>query len=244
MNSTVEAEQLPINWPALIETVLLFLTGVLLLSKALRGVLAFYIHPRYTTLVIIAAVVLIGIGLSRVRAVFTERPEAWRGRGTVYALLLIPILFGTLIPAQPLGTDTLMSRVTLGSTLGGVQRGDLPSDDTASWSLLDWAIATSTDRTPALGSPVRVEGFVFQPNAADATGVYVARYVVSCCAADASGVGLPLIGAGASGLSNDSWVSVEGELTQTTIGGTQQPAILVRSITPISQPSNPYLYPR
>lgn len=239
MTTYEQREQLPISWPALIETALLGLTGVMLLAKASHGGLAYYINPRYTLLVQGAALLLLAIGLGRVRGIFSESPEPLAGRAPAYMLLAIPLLFGTFTPAQPLGAASLAGRA---DALGGFQQGRLAQGDTRTWDLLDWGIAASTQQLPEAGAPAHVEGFVFRPRGAQV--VYVARYVVACCAADASAVGMPLVGVGVADLADDQWVAVDGVLATVQVDGAARSAIEVRAIGPIVLPGDPYLYPR
>ncbi|KAB8144830.1 TIGR03943 family protein [Chloroflexia bacterium SDU3-3] len=239
MTTYQRREQLPICWPALIETALLGLTGVMLLAKASHGGLAYYINPRYTLLVQGAALLLIAMGLGRVRGIFSESPELLAGRAPAYMLLAIPLLLGTFTPAQPLGAASLAGRA---DALGGFQQGRLAQGDTRMWDLLDWGIAASTQQLPEAGAPAYVEGFVFRPRGSQV--VYVARYVVACCAADASAVGMPLVGAGVDALADDQWVAVDGVLSSTLVDGEVRPAIAARAIRPIALPGDPYLSPR
>jgi hypothetical protein len=61
-----------LNWPALLDTTLFGAIGVMLLAKTSRGVLTYYIHPRYTALVVACGIILLAIGALRSRAI-------WRG---------------------------------------------------------------------------------------------------------------------------------------------------------------------
>ncbi|MBC8162472.1 MAG: DUF1980 domain-containing protein, partial [Roseiflexaceae bacterium] len=109
-SASITAEDRPINWPAMIETGLLVITAALLLTKVSRGVMIFYIHPRYNWLVIASALVLLGIAGVRMQRIFVEHPERLVGRLPIYFLLALPLLFGTFIPAQPLDASALAGR--------------------------------------------------------------------------------------------------------------------------------------
>ena len=240
---TTEAPTRPINWPALCEAALLGLIAALLLSKTLRGVLAFYIHPRYAPFVIVCSIVLLAIAGVRMRATFSVTPERFGGRQLGYLLLLAALLAGVFVPAAPLGADTLGGRGLASLNNGAARWRNQPDgSDTSGWNLLDWTSALSTSDAQHDGAEVLVDGFVLrQPEAGSA--VYVARYVVTCCAADASGVGLPIVWAESAKLATDSWVRVHGKLGATTINGQREPAIVAESIEQIAQPPQPYLYP-
>jgi putative membrane protein len=230
----------PLNRIVLAEVALLGGMATLLIARWLRGQLSYYIHPRYSLLVAIAGLVLLLMAVVRLRSAFTEggvRP------GWGYLLLATPLLLGVLIPARPLGADTLATR---GTELNAVAEGGRMArlaDDTSSWNLLDWGTALSVRGEELAGSPADVVGFVFHDDTLGADSFYAVRYVVTCCAADGAGVGLPVLWDGGGGLPADSWVRVRGKIEQATVGGYEQLALRAESVEPVPEPENPYLYP-
>src|SRR5215216_743268 len=106
-----------INPPALIETFLLGSAAAVLLTKVLRGVLIFYIHPRYTPLIIVCGALLLLIAAIRATTIFSYAPESLNGRRGHYLLLTIPLLLGTLVPAHPLGANALSSITDVSAAL-------------------------------------------------------------------------------------------------------------------------------
>lgn len=231
----------PVNYTALTEVLLLGGMAALLLIKWLRGNLDFYIHPRYTALMLVSAVVLLLMAGARLRAVYSDRPAATPG--WIYLLLAIPLLFGTLVPARPLGASTLASRgldVGIGAPATSWQP-DLAAD-TSEWNLLQWSTALSFS-AELQGRPVEVVGFVFPDQRLGSDAFYVVRYVITCCAADGAGVGLPVVWAGGAGLPADQWVRVSGSLGSIETPDGAQPAIIATAVSPVGEPDEPYLYP-
>jgi uncharacterized repeat protein (TIGR03943 family) len=229
----------PLQWPALIETVLLGSAAAMLLAKATRGALVFYIHPRYTWLVVVAGVLLALLALVRSRAIFEPAHAPPAGQTTSYVILALAVLLGTLVPAKPLGASTLSS-TTLGVRTGAVAA--LPQGDSRQWDLLQWSIARSVEGEALVGKPVDVVGFVFhEPDAGDDRFV-VARYVLTCCTADGSGVGLPVVWPGGATLSSDAWLRVAGTIGRDTRAGAAQLAIIAERVELVPQPRMPYLY--
>lgn len=233
----------PINYAALNEVLLLGGTAALLWIKWSRGQLGFYIHPRYTTLILVSAVILLLMAGVRLRGIFAERRSG--APGWVYVLLALPLLVGTLVPAQPLGAGTLAERGLEPASLAPVSnRQTLPEGDSSSWNLLDWAVALSTQGELELnGKSVDVIGFVFQDDRLGLNHFYVARYVITCCAADGMSVGLPVVWEGGEALPIDTWVRVQGDIGSTATAGVDQPAIIATAVEPTAQPQNPYLFP-
>lgn len=232
-----------INYAALNEVLLLGGTAALLWIKWTRGQLSFYVHPRYTMLILVSAIILLLMAGIRLRGIFAEQRSP--GAGWMYILLALPLLLGTIVPVQPLGAGTLAERGLEPASVALVsnQQG-MPSGDTSSWDLLDWAMALSMQGDADLqGEAIDVLGFVFQDERLGQDHFYVARYVITCCAADGMSIGLPVIWPNGQALPSDSWVHVQGTLASTTGIGGDQPAIMATAVEPASQPEVPYLFP-
>jgi uncharacterized repeat protein (TIGR03943 family) len=231
----------PINYVVLFEVFLLGGTATLLMIKWLRGQLSFYIHPRYDALMVVAAVVLLLMAAAHLRDVFSGRPP--HGSRWFYLLLAVPLLLGTLVPARPLGADTLAGRGVDLTAAGAVSARRELAGDPASWNLLEWATALTLRGDELAGSNADVVGFVFTEPTLGADAFYVVRYVVTCCAADGAVVGLPVLWPEGASLSPNSWVRVRGTIELAELGGTQQPALRAETVEPVDQPASPYLYP-
>lgn len=240
MSSNLQHLHRPLNMIALAEVAILSGTATLLLARWLRGHLNYYIHPRYSLLVVAAALLLLLLALVQLRALI----DGSRGRpGWGYLLLATPLLLGTLIPARPLGADTLAARgIELNRTLDGSRVAQL-TDDTRRWTLLDWGSALSVQGEALRGAPADIIGFVFHDQALGRDAFYAVRYVVTCCAADGAGVGLPVVWSSGAALPKDSWVRVTGSIDWIDVAGVEQPALRADSVEPIAEPDDPYLYP-
>ncbi len=240
MTTMPRAASRPLNTIVLAEVALMGGMAVLLLARWLRGQLSYYIHPRYSLLVAVAGLLLLLMAAVRLRSLFaasTGRP------GWGYLLLATPLLLGAFIPARPLGADTLAGRGTELNTVPDSGRAARLADDTSTWNLLDWGTALSVRGEALAGSPADVVGFVFHDAALGADAFYAVRYVVTCCAADGAGVGLPVVWAGGGTLIENSWVRVRGRIDQATLDGVEQPVLRAETVEPVPEPENPYLYP-
>jgi uncharacterized repeat protein (TIGR03943 family) len=237
MTKTAFPTERPLNWAALVETFLLTTTGVMLFAKAQSGVLAFYIHPRYTPLIVLCAICLLLIAGTRMRGIFGSPPEPLRAR---YLILLLPVLLGTLVPAQPLGAEAIGD-----PSLGAVTQlsADPQDDDTLGWNLLQWATALSVRGETLDGKEADLIGFVYHDPARPLDGFFVVRYVITCCTADGNGVGLPVVWRGGDTLPTNSWVRVRAHLATATIAGQAQSALVATAVESVAQPTDPYLYP-
>jgi uncharacterized repeat protein (TIGR03943 family) len=241
MTTQPQQAERPINWVALIETVLLTGAAAMLLTKALRGILDYYIHPRYAPLVIVCGIVLLLVAGVRMRAIFGYPSESLRGRRNRYILLAIPILLGTIVPAKPLGANVLSSTAIGASVAPSVDL--LDDDNTERWNLLQWSVALSIRGEELNGQPVDLVGFAFHDSERPFGGFVTARYVITCCTADGAGTGLPVVWEGGAAIPPDTWVQIRGTLRTTEINGRPEPAIVATSVEVVPQPDNPYLYP-
>jgi uncharacterized repeat protein (TIGR03943 family) len=231
----------PLNWPALIETVLLGSAAAMLLAKTLRGALVFYIHPRYTPLVVAAGALLALLALVRGRTIFERAPVTAQGQPGAYAVVALAVLLGTLVPARPLGANTLATS-TIGARTGAVAA--MPQGDSRQWDLLQWSIALSVHGEMLAGKPADVVGFVFhEPGTGD--GFVVARYVLTCCTADGSAAGMRVRWPAGASLLPDTWVRVSGTIAADGggAGGVRsEPILVAERVEPVPQPRTPYLY--
>ena len=101
-------------------------------------------------------------------------------------------------------------------------------------------IENNTDRF--IGKKIEVSGFVYREKGFKDNQFVVARFGISCCAADASVYGLLSTLENASALKKDTWVHIKGTIQQTTYNGENVPYIQVQQIEDISHPDNPYVY--
>jgi putative membrane protein len=230
-----------IDYVVLSEVLLLGGTATLLLSKWLHGQLNFYIHPRYTALSMLSAAVLLFMAIIRLQGLFRDTPS----REPSWGLLLIgmPLILGTLVPAQPLGASTLAGRGLSTPAVAAANWTPPDRSDTASWNLLEWSFGVVTKGEELAGKPADVIGFVYTDPSMGADMFYASRYVITCCAADGAAVGMPVLWKSGGALPNDSWVRVRGTIGSAMIAGVSQPAIVATVVESAPEPDNPYLYP-
>jgi len=93
------------------------------------------------------------------------------------------------------------------------------------------------------GKEIAVSGFVYRDQTSADTGPFaVSRFLVQCCAADATPLGIMVDPGRQQNLPVDSWVKVQGKLRIVTHEGNEMIRIEASSITPITQPDAPYIY--
>jgi putative membrane protein len=234
---------------------LMFGLGFFLLERFWSGRLALYINQRFTWLILLASFGLMAFGL----ITFNHRPPIWTQEERLLApemasknarwrllIFTIPLLLGILIPATSLGASAAETRgVSQAVPLSA--GGSIPSVLTlapANRSILEWlwAFDAAEDPTDFIGQQVDVEGFVFIIEKLPDGYFMVGRFIVTCCVADATAIGIAFLPPEGADVPN-GWVRIQGEMTVTTIN--EQPALLIEAhqVTPMDEPEQPYLYP-
>lgn len=229
------------NWASELDAYLLGGIGAMLLRKALSNELVLYIHPRYSPLVVATGMILLVLAIVKIWSANTAHTTI-RGRASVYALLLVPVTLGVLIPAVPVGSN-LVDAQEINATGPIYGSNQTSTADTAQWDLLDWMYARYSAKDAVTdGKPVDVVGFVFREPGQAADVFTVVRYTLSCCVADRRGVFLPVRWEGAHTLQNDQWVNVRGTIVTRPNNGVTDFTVVQAEVQPVEQPATPYLY--
>ena len=230
--------------------VLLVLVGGALLKITLDGTYLRYVKPGVKPYVLIAGVVMILLALvSIIRDVRGGVGEHDDGHGHRHGsrsalLLLLPILAIFLIAPPALGADSVTRED--GRTPPVIQEGasafpPLLAGAVVPVSLSEFITRSVWDSTNSLNSRVvELTGFVVH----DRGVVYLARLVITCCAADATPMKVELSGGRTAPLSNDQWVHADGVLVpgSATQANEYVPTLTVTAVSEIAQPADPYEY--
>ena len=226
--------------------------GLFLFALWMRGNLSLYIHERFVWLVVAASIGLVWIGAvyhsRRVRT--SEQPHHHHGEfswGGLF-LVLLPIVVGLTVPRTPLGADAMRNRtvnVESMTSLAAPGNTRLLLKPAGKRTILDWVMLflMASDDSALNGEQADVTGFVYHDDEAEADTFRVSRFVVTCCAADAVPVSLPVFWPGSRALKNDQWVEVSGHFEIRSIAETPAPVLIADSVTVVEMPEMPYLYP-
>jgi uncharacterized repeat protein (TIGR03943 family) len=230
----------PVNEDARATTVLL--VGALMIRLAVGGAYAKYVRAGMGPLLLVAGVLLAGLGLFGV-----VRALGWRGRRPVDAhghhhserigwLLLAPVLALLLVTPPSLGSFGVARSAAVNVTSGGRVFDALPAGRTVPMTLLEFDERAADHHGVSFGTvQVRLTGFVTPSS--DAQGFRIARYQIACCAADAVASVVRVTGASGSRPARDQWVTVTGTFTPAADGVPELHAV---SLTEISTPEDPY----
>ena len=156
-------------------------------------------------------------------------------------ILLLPLAVLALVAPQALGADAAgRSGSALQAPTSDFE--PLPEGDPVAIGLQEYASRAVFDEGRSLEKrTVRITGFVLL---GDDGATYLARMIVSCCAADARPIKIGMTGTLPAGLAADTWLSVTGTYTPQTVkdpvNGAVIPFLTVGEVQQIERPDNPY----
>lgn len=220
-----------------LEKLTLLLSTLLLVKLLYTGDLALLIHPRYFWLIYVAIGVLSFILVfDRGRAVMTKKLVA------VSVALNVMCIAGIAFELRPLSSlAKQQTNVPTNYNISQYSRSKRETRftlNTKDRRIQDWVTLMSIDPEPTKyeDQEVRISGFFYYD--ADQRPA-VARYALSCCAADARIISLPLT----DGLPYEinDWVSIEGSFFVIETDQGRYAAIDVTDHQPIEIPDDPYV---
>jgi uncharacterized repeat protein (TIGR03943 family) len=247
----------------LLKSIALVGLGLFLFSRLVNGSVYFYINQRFVFLTLLAAAGFILVGASLYRRPTHSHPHNSEdgndhdhdhdhhnhGNLTWFGLLivLLPLVLGWLVPPKPLGASAFSNReINVGNLQsvappGNNERMGLISGEK---NIVDWLIDIHNSQSPddLRGQKVHVIGFVYRDERFEASQLLVGRFIVSCCVADASPVGLVVQGEETADFEDDQWIEIHGHFETGIFDGEETPILIIDSIEAIEPPSQPYLY--
>ena len=169
-------------------------------------------------------------------------PPGWSS-----TLLLITALLGFIITPRVFTSQTAIQRGVT-DTLSMTRSHPVAfrsAKRPEARSLIDWVRTLNVYPEPDTytGQKVKVQGFAIHPKEFPDQFLMLARFVITCCAADAYPVGLPVkLTQSRAAYAPDTWLEIEGEMITETLAGKRQLTIQASSIKPIDEPKKPYDY--
>ncbi|MBE9226792.1 TIGR03943 family protein [Phormidium sp. LEGE 05292] len=239
--------------------------GILLLKYWFTDQLGLLIHPDYFWLTICGGFGLLTIGGCKawlmLKPYLKQRPYSRKNyippqseqhitlfppgvssiiliTAAILGFFISPRIFTSQIALQRGVTDTLLMTRAQPKEFKTAKH---PEQRT----LIDWVRTLNVYPEPDAytGQKAKVEGFVIHPPQLPDNYLLISRFVITCCAADAYPVGLPVkLTSSRSTFAPDTWLNVQGEMITETLSGKRQLVINANSITPIPEPKNPYNY--
>ncbi|MBO0351435.1 TIGR03943 family protein [Phormidium pseudopriestleyi FRX01] len=254
------------SWGPWIEVLSILAWGVLLLKYWVSGELNILIHPNFFALTNGTGVLLILLACYKGAQLVHQqrRSRRVRNRGANTAtpemqhitlfppgwsatLLLVTAVLGFLISPRVFASEKAMMRDV--NDFLPVTQSQPQAFRTArkpeERSLIDWVRTLTVYPEPDAytGQQVNVQGFVIHLPDLPEEYFLISRFVITCCAADAYPVGLPVkLSQSRTAYPPDTWLEIQGEMSTEILGDRRQLTIVANSIQEIPEPRNPYEY--
>ena len=217
--------------------VLLVLVGSALLKLVLTGTYLRYVKPGTKPWLIVAGTLMIALALASIIRDLRGTPSAHTHHTRAAWLLALPVLTIFLVAPPALGADSVLRAAT--TPPPNTALPPLPSHGVVHLTMSDLVTRAVWDDARSLaGRTVTVTGFVVHHEDTD----YVARLVITCCAADATPMKVALTGHLAAALPDNQWVSITGRVSpgSAVAADAYTPTFAVTSLNPINPPADPY----
>ena len=243
------------------QVAVLFLVGAMALYLGGSDAALAYVKAGLQPLLVASGGILVGLAVvAAVRYGRDQDGHQLHGQRVAWLLALPPLALVLIAPPalgafaasrQPIRPPPVLHpRPTEPSGPAAASSGDAfpplmpPGDGTAVPMALGEYLARDYEEPYTLaGVRIRLVGFV-TPQHDGRDGYLLTRFVISCCAADATALRVPIRGDRV-GRAPDTWLEVEGRWQQRTSDDPNQPAsdtavLLAESVRTIKQPSEPY----
>lgn len=245
--------QAPWYRPELLDALVLAAWSLAFFRYWLTGKLFLLLHPDYMWLANGAGIVLLGLAIFKLTQ--SRRRTYYSGGGhttllppQLSSLILLAIAVVALIyTPQAFASDTAIQRgVSDSLTLTRSQpQRFVRQTSSEERTVIDWIRTLNVYPEPDAytAQAVKVSGFVIHPKEWPEEYLMVSRFVLTCCAADAYPVGLPVqLAVSRQAYAPDSWLEIEGKMVTATINGQRQLTIEPTKLETIPEPRNPYEY--
>lgn len=190
-------------------------------------------------------------------------PRSLPGGAALYGLFLLPLLLGFLLPDRALGTAAA-ARKGMALSYVSPETGAGRSIAEEPYQREFTALATRLHALPVIsvypqvfsetfgaidlykndfdGKEIILSGFLYKDPNADESAYAVGRFLVQCCTADATPLGIRIDPGTQISLPADTWIEVRGKLHVVPYGGGEILQITPERLTPLEAPETPYVY--
>lgn len=220
------------------------------LLLACRGQLSFYIHPRYHLFAAILSTIsivflIIDIVLQLKSGVFAHHRFKFHHVKLAPCLSVLILLAGYLLPPKPLSPSSVTQREnSIATSQTNYCNIPKPKEGETNVSINRWRSAFNSCQKLSYfdNTSITITGFVSSGTLQNYGYDYfeLARYVISCCAADSIPMKILVEKTPANSYRDGTWLTVKGKLMQKIINGKAEYVITESTATVIPQPEDPY----
>lgn len=208
----------------------------------LTGRIDLYLSTRTQWVVPIGAVLLTLAAAGRLATARTREPEPVRRREAwLMGAVVVPVVLVMAVPPAALGQFSASKRSGFASVGIAASAGDISSGEL---TLVDVASAQTTPEgeqalSARAGEEVDFVGFVTRYDDTPADELFLTRYVVTCCVADATIAQVRVVNVTPGAFAPNDWVEVRGTIYP--IG--REVIVNASGVAAVDRPDRPYLTP-
>ena len=167
-----------------------------------------------------------------------------------FVILLTSILLVVIfIPAKPLGLNNSLAVSGISNndlkTLKSIPKTTLKQNIVTGLNIQEWSKILQNDIQLKTYKNQRLNLTGFVSNKNNEGEFFISRYVIICCAVDASLITIAVKVASTitdTNLKNGDWIEITGRLSLENIFDQNQPTIILENLNMIAVPENPYIY--
>ncbi|MDD3726398.1 MAG: TIGR03943 family protein [Candidatus Ratteibacteria bacterium] len=220
----------------------IFIWILFLFFTVATGKLEMYINKRFFPLTIIGLLVLLALFINKIKRVKKEDTEDINIQSSLsFIALLFPVLLAVVV--RPCSLPGLaaskrgISQEFAGGNVMEILKTQLEMEGNYKKLNIKQVLILAKEKPEEIdGKAVSVEGFVFKQK--DPERFILVRFLITCCAADATPLGIDVLYSNTRELKQDSWVKVYGKcrIEEDKI------IIMADDVKETQKPSNVYLY--
>ena len=221
----------------------IFIWLVFLFIVEATGKLQIYINKKFFPFTILGSFILLVLFIVKLRKIKKEHSEKIDIISFLsFLLFLFPVLLATIVrpgnlPVLAAGKRGISQEFTGGDVMA-ILKEQLEMEGNYKKMNIKQLLTFSKNKPEEInGKDVSVEGFVYKQNN-EKQGFMLVRFLITCCAADATPLGVEIVYQNSEQLKQDEWVKVYGKCN---IEGNRV-VILADQVKKTQPPPDVYLY--
>lgn len=225
------------------QTLTIFLWLVFLATLILTGKLKIFIKKYYSPFTISGTIILLILFIIKLKRFKKEHSEPINFMaGVSFLAFLFPVIITAIVRPGNLSSFAASKRGISTSYQAGnileVLKSSVETEGKYKKLTIKQLIAFAEKKKEVIdGKEVAVEGLVYKIKG-EKTRFIIVRFLITCCAADATPLGITVNYAKADELKQDTWIKVYGKCVVTN----KKPLIIAEKVEKKPAPSDPYLY--
>lgn len=233
--------------------------GILILVFLVSGGMLRYLHPRMLPFAVLSAVIFLILGLLGGYNAFNGKGSSAPRAG--YALFLVPLLLSAFGGPRGLDERAVVNRLLSGGGGGSSTEsinsldellesigpdGVIPFED---WSFYNLSSDLNANPARYQGRTISMTGFSFRPSILPDDRLYLTRFLITCCVADAEPLGLLTELNNASKFADYAWLRIEGVIDLATAPNPytgkdeEVPVLRAVKVEEVEKPISAYIFP-